>query len=470
MTRLPTIAAAAAALRAGDVTSVDLVEDCLDRIDRDAAELGAFAATDAESALLQARAADERIARGAAESLPPLLGIPLAIKDMIAVAGFPTRANSRVLAGGWGTGQDAPVAARLRRAGAVFIGKATTSEFAVGHPEAGPHGPIPRNPWNEDYSPAGSSSGTAIAVVAGFAFGGLGTDTGGSVRAPSAATGSTGLKPTFGRVPKNGVVPLGLSLDTVGPMAASAEDCALLLDTISGYDAGDPTSTRRVSPPAADGVGRDVAGMRIGVSRRFFFDHPALDPEIAAGVLGALDLLEGAGARPVGIELDNAELARDAYHITLVAEGFAVHRERLRERWEDYGPSARLTLARGALLGAADLVQAQRFRAAFALEVARAFEQCDVIVTPTAAQPAEPLDGLSVSSRLLTPNYTSAWNLTGLPAIAVPVGFTSAGLPMSMQIVGRPFAEDVVVRVADAFQRLTDWHLRRPARQAAGAA
>ncbi|GAA1653519.1 Asp-tRNA(Asn)/Glu-tRNA(Gln) amidotransferase GatCAB subunit A [Kribbella alba] len=455
-----TIKDAAAALRDGTLTSTALTQQILDRAVALNPALGAYVDITSEAALEQAGAADAALAAG--DDRGPLQGIPLAIKDIIAMKGAATTANSRVLAPGWGAGTDAPVVARLRDAGAVFVGKSTTSEFAIGLPDATKGFPVPHNPWNVEHTPAGSSSGTGIAVSAGLALGGLGTDTGGSVRSPAAVNGHTGLKVTFGRVPKSGVVPLGFSLDSIGPMARSAWDCAALLEVMAGYDPSDPNAAQQPVPAYTELLDGSVDGLRIALPMPYFFDHEQLDPQMHDAVIAAVKQLVGQGAVSTEVELAYAAEAKDANHIILVAEAYAYHRNNLVNRWSDYGVHTRPTLARGAFYTAGDVAQAERFRRQFSREVAKLFESHDVIITPTAAVPAERAAELSPSKRLSVVSYTGHWNLTGLPAVAVPVGFSTSGLPLSMQIVGKPFAEATVLKVADALQRISDWHLAIP--------
>jgi aspartyl-tRNA(Asn)/glutamyl-tRNA(Gln) amidotransferase subunit A len=455
-----TIADAAAALREGTTTSVAITADILEKAVSLNEALGTYVTITQDLALEQAAKADAAFAAG--NDAGPLQGIPLAIKDIIAMKGAPTTANSRVLDPGWGAGTDAPVVARLREAGSVFVGKSTTSEFAFGMPDASKGFPVPHNPWDVKRTPAGSSSGTGIAVAAGLALGGLGTDTGGSVRGPACVNGHTGLKVTFGRVPKSGVVPLGFSLDSVGPMARSAYDCALLLEVMAGYDASDPTAADVEVPKYSEFLDGNVAGLRIGLPVPYFFDHEALDPDVRDGVLTGVEKLVSLGAVSEEMALPYAAEAKEANHLILVAEAYAYHRNNLVNRWMDYGNLTRPNLARGAFYTAGDVAQANRFRSMWAGEVAKAFEKYDVLITPCAPSPAQLVEDMDPSHRLVQPMYTGHWNLTGLPAVAVPSGFTAGGLPLSMQIIGKPFAEATVLKVADAFQRVTGWHLMVP--------
>jgi len=455
-----TIRDAAAELRAGTVTAVALTTAVLDTITAQDPALGAYVTVTAEGALAAAAAADRDFAAGIDKH--PLQGIPLAVKDIIATKDAPTTANSRVLDPQWGAGTDAPVVARLREAGGVVVGKTTTSEFACGLPDPTKGFPIPRNPWNLEHTASGSSAGTGIAVAAGLALGGLGTDTGGSVRAPASVSGITGLKVTFGRVPKNGVVPLGYSLDSVGPMARSAYDCALLLEVIAGYDAGDPTAADVPVPQYTSLLDGDVTGLRIGVPREYFLDNPLLADEVRDGVLDGIAALQAMGAEVVDVTIPYAGPANDANNLTFLAEGYAYHRADLISRWTDYGKSTRDVLGRGALYTGADYVQAQRVRSVFRAEVAKVMDQVDVLITPLSLGPVPRADEMDMGLLFTGASFTGQWNLTGMPAVSVPCGMSANGLPLAFQVVGKPFAETTVLKVADAYQRGTDWHLRVP--------
>jgi aspartyl-tRNA(Asn)/glutamyl-tRNA(Gln) amidotransferase subunit A len=455
-----TIKSTAAALRDGRVSSAELTTAMLDRIEHLNPRLGAFIAVTGDEALAAARRADADLARGVDRG--PLQGIPLGVKDIIATADAPTTANSHILDRSWGAHWDAPVVERLRAAGAVLMGKTVTSEFACGSPDPENGFPMPTNPWNTEHSAAGSSSGTGIAVAAGLVLGGLGTDTGGSVRAPASVNGHTGLKVSFGRVPKYGCVPLGYSLDSIGPMARSAWDCAALLRVIAGHDPRDPTASRAPVPDYPAALSGDVRGLRIGVPTAYFFDAPELDPEVKAAVLAGIEVLRRAGAEVREVTIPHADVAKQANNLIWACEGFAYHRGDLVSRWELYGRYTRTMIARGALFNGPDYLQAQRVRSYFKKTVAAAMADLDVLVTPTSATPAEKIADMDMQRRLLGASFTGMWNLIGLPGLAVPCGFSSSGLPLSMQVVGKPFDEATVLRVGDAYQQLTDWHLRVP--------
>ncbi len=455
-----TITDAAVALRAGEITSLDLTSALLDRIDRLNGPLGAFVTVMTETALEAAAQADKAFGDGV--DAGPLQGIPVAVKDIIATKDAPTTANSRVLDPDFGKGVDAPVTARLRAAGSVIMGKSTTSEFALGMPDDTKGFPIPDNPWNFLHTAAGSSSGTGVAVAAGLVLGGLGTDTGGSVRFPAAVNGHTGLKVTFGRVPKSSVVPLGYSLDSIGPMARSAADCALLLQVMAGYDATDRFASKAAVSDYASMLTGDLAGLRIGLPMPYFFDSEELDPQVRDAVLAAAATLGAGGAALSDVVVPYAAEAKEANMITMLTEAYAYHRNNLVSRWTDYGAFTRPWFGRGAFYTGADYVQAQRIRTVFREGVAALLEEVDVLITPTMPTPAQRIDEMDMSKGMSRASFAGQWNLAGLPAVAVPCGFSESGLPLSFQVIGKPFAEGTILKVADAYQRVTDHHLQVP--------
>ncbi len=455
-----TIKDAAAALRAQEITSVQLTEALLGKIRALNPTLGAFITVTEDVARAAAAEADAKFAAGI--DAGPLQGIPFAAKDIIATKDAPTTANGLILDPAWGDGYDATVITKLRETGMVLLGKLVLNEFAIGMPDPDKPFPMPQNPWDLERSASGSSSGTGIAISAGLALGGLGTDTGGSTRGPSSFNGHTGMKQTFGRVSKFGCVPLGYSLDHINPMARSAYDCALMLQVMAGFDAKDPTTVDVAVPDYAAALSGDPRGMRIGLPMKYFFDHPDLDPEVRTAVLAAVKELEAAGAIIKEVDLPYGGEAKDANQIIMYGEAFAYHRPDLGSRYDVYGRYTAEVLTRGALIGASDYVQAQRFRSFFKAKVAEVMADLDVLITPTSPAPAPKRSEMSPEKQLAGPSFTGQWNLTGLPAMAVPVGFSSNRLPLSMQIVGKPFAEATVFKLGDAYQRLTDWHLAVP--------
>lgn len=467
MTHPLTIADAAAALRAKQITSVELTETALDRIGELNDSVGAFLFVNTEKALEMARRADEDFAAGIDRG--SLQGIPLGLKDILATEDAPTTAGSLVLDRNWGQGHDSVVAERLRAAGAILMGKLSTWEFATGQPAPDSTFPIPRNPWDLSRSPGGSSSGTGAAVASHMVFGGLGTDTGGSVRNPSAKNGITGLKPTFGLVPKWGCVPAGYSLDAIGPMARSALDCALMLNVIAGHDPRDATASSAPVDDYARDIEDGVKGLKVGVPTEYFYDHPKLEPEVKDATLGVVEMLRTLGAEIFEVKLPLAELASIANSVTGGCEGFAYHRIDIGSpKWNDYGPQTRMKIARGALYTGADYVQAQRFRSWFCREAAKVMAEVDVLVAPVTYEVSLLMEDADKGVYSDT-SPRSPFNLLGYPALAVPSGFASNGMPLSSQIVGAPFADATVLRAAHALQQATDWHTKVPPMVAASA-
>jgi aspartyl-tRNA(Asn)/glutamyl-tRNA(Gln) amidotransferase subunit A len=457
-----TIASAGSALRAGKTTSVELTQAAIDTADRLESYVGSFITRLNRSALEAAEVADSELAAG--RDRGPLHGIPLGVKDIIAVTGTRSTAQSLVLDPAWGEQGDAPVVTRLRESGAVIVGKTTTSEFAIGFPDPDKPFPIPRNPWDLSTWPGGSSSGTANGVAAGFFLGGLGSDSGGSIRIPASFTGITGLKPTYGRVPKAGVAPLGYTFDHVGPLARSARDNALLLQAIAGPHPADSTTSDVPVPDYVAGLTGDLRGVRIGVDRLTRVSGSVADPQLAPAIEAALAELAEAGAQLVDVEIPYYGQLTTATYVGFLAEAAAYHAPDLQNRWNDYGRFTRTQFGSAVFTTAADYVQIQRVRRVGQKAVAELFKDVDLVVTPTTSRPAirrdELAGGPSSGSRLRATIHTGVWNATGNPALALPIGFTEAGLPLSLQIAGRPFDEVLVLRAGDAFQQRTNWHLR----------
>jgi aspartyl-tRNA(Asn)/glutamyl-tRNA(Gln) amidotransferase subunit A len=334
-------------------------------------------------------------------------------------------------------------------------------EYAVGMPDPEKPFPIPHNPFSLAHWPGGSSSGTGSGVAAGLFLGGLGTDTGGSIRMPAAWCGISGLKQTFGRVPKSGMVPLGYSFDNVGPMTRSARDCAIMLAVLAGYDESDACS---VDAPVDDYVSAltgSVQGMRIGVDLSYL-DSPLCDSDNAALTRAAVEIFANAGAIIVDAPLPMRSEVTTATMSGLASEAFAYHMKDLQSRWSDYGAETRMAIGSAALITAADYVQMQRVRRTAVKAVAEMFTNIDVHLTPTALTGALRLDSQDFGGYIDVVN-TPYWNGVGNPAISIPMGMTSEGLPVGLQLAGRPFEESTVLRAADAFQQFTDHHLAEPA-------
>jgi len=424
--------------------------------------VAAFVAVDGEGALRAAEAADAAVARG--DRLGPLHGVPLAHKDMYYRAGELTECGSRVRAG-FRPDTTATVLKRLDDAGAITLGRLAMVEFAMG-----PHGYNEnlrqcRNPWRLDHVPCGSSSGSGVAVAARLAAGSLGSDTGGSVRCPASANGVVGLLPTWSRVSRHGAMPMSPSLDSVGPLARTAADCARLLGVIAGADPLDTTSSFRAVPDYAAGLSRPVAGVRVGIPENYFDE--GVGPEVAERVAAAVVELRGLGASIVRVTVPEAvQLAADLHPLMMKSEGAANHQATMRAAPERYSREVRQRLQAGYFIPAADYVQAQKVRGRLLRDFAEAvFARADVLLTPVLPRAAPTIaetmtaDGPSYLAMVvsLTRN-TKPVNFLGLPAISVPCGFTTAGLPTSFQLIGRPFAEALLLRLAHGYQSRTAWH------------
>ena len=464
-----TIATAAAALRNGSITSVGLTETLLARAHAANDALGAFTYLADETALAAAKQADANFAAGIDKG--PLQGIPLGIKDIIATEDAPTTANSNVMDPAWGQRPDATVMRKFRAAGAIMLGKLVLSEYACGWPDPTTGFPIPRNPWDLSRTPGGSSSGTGIAIAADLVIAGLGTDTGGSVRGPSAFCGISGIKQTFGLVSKDGCVPLGYSLDNIGPMAHTVEDCAIMLQLMAGYDPADPCTVNRPVADMLSPLDGSLEGVRIGVPTEHFFTTPSLEDEVKTSVLDAIKAMEVAGATVVEVTVPFAAEAQYVLWCTMGSEAFAYHEPDLKAKPEQYGKWTRRMLQTGVLYSGADFVQAQRFRSLIKAGSNALFRSAlgtdepgvDVLITPSRPSVAPLLEGYDPDVMLLGASFSGIWNVTGQPAMCIPSGFSAtSGMPISMQIVGRPFDEPTVFKVGDAYQRMTDWHLRAP--------
>lgn len=456
---------AAEQISSGALTPIDLVEACLARIDK-IADTNSFISVNADEARSVARATTELIAAG--YKIGPLHGIPIALKDNVAIAGQVTTAGSAILADHRPTA-DATVVQRLRSAGAILIGKTNMHEFAWGGTSANPHYGFVSNPWDGTRMPGGSSGGSGVAVATGACFGALGTDTGGSIRLPSSLNGITGLRPTIGRVSNSGVVPLAWTMDTVGPMARSARDCALLLSILAGHDTADPgSSPTGVGDYVAASLDHKVSGLRVGLIEDYSLTH--MQPAVHSAITAALDVLTVGGASLHDVQIADIDGNISAQLTVEAAEPSAYHQRYLRERPQDYGADVRLLLQAGELLPAVHYLQAQRYRALLREQMLNALEFVDIIVCPTLPFTATTLGETTVVIDEGKPEdmlsaimqFTGLPSLTGLPAVSVPCGFDSCGLPIGLQIIGRPFAEATLLHVAAAFQNLTDHHLARP--------
>jgi aspartyl-tRNA(Asn)/glutamyl-tRNA(Gln) amidotransferase subunit A len=443
---------------------VEITSAFLSRIDAVNGRLNAFVTVDAEGALAAAKAAEAEIQGGG--YLGPLHGVPVAYKDLYATAGMRTTGGSRVLEDNV-PDKDATVVARLRQGGAINLGKTNTHEFAYGPTnEVSLFGPV-KNPWNTDRVSGGSSGGSGSAVAAGLVPIASGSDTGGSIRIPAACCGLTGLKPTYGRVSRAGILPLCWTLDHAGPLARSALDAALFLEVIAGHDPRDDASSDRPVPNYGAELTGDVSGIRIGVPRALFFDRAA--DAVTGRVDEALAVLEGLGAKLVPVDIPYVDHAAAAAMAIYLAEATAYHDDTLDDRADLYSESVRTFLELGDQILAKDYIHAQRFRTLLGKEMSKVFENVDVLATPGTPITATPMgceiidiNGTddSVFGALL--RNTEPFNLSGLPAIVAPCGSDDDGMPVSLQIVGPAFQEGLVLNVIHGYQTATEWHRQRP--------
>jgi aspartyl-tRNA(Asn)/glutamyl-tRNA(Gln) amidotransferase subunit A len=446
-----TLAEMAQALRSGGTTAEALARLALRRIQAVDHRIDAFITVTPSRALADARLADGLLARGMDRG--PLHGIPIALKDIFDTAGIRTTCHSK-LREDHVPAEDSFVAARLAAAGAVLLGKLGTHEFAVGGPSHDLPFPPPRNPWNRDHVPGGSSSGAGAAIAAGMVRVAMGSDTGGSIRHPAAYCGVVGLKPTYGRISRRGVAALSWSMDHCGPMGRSVEDVAILLGAVAGHDSLDPGSA---DVPVGDyraELERGVAGLRLGVPRAWL--EQTAGP-VREGIERVLATLAEAGARVVDVDVPDLDHLSACGRVILAAEAFAAHAADLRARPGDYGRIAFTRLAAGAALTAEDLVQAQRLRGRLTEQMNRAFDQADALICPNVMIEAPRFDALPDAMAPGAPMQMIQFNVTGHPALAVPIGLGPGGLPIGLQVAGRGFDEAMVLRVGRAVEALSGW-------------
>jgi aspartyl-tRNA(Asn)/glutamyl-tRNA(Gln) amidotransferase subunit A len=448
-------------LRDGSLTSTALTRHHLDRIAALDGPLHGFNTVAAEAALAEAEAADRALAAG--EDKGPLHGIPYGVKDIYDTAGVLTSCQSH-LRKDHVPDRDCTAVARLRAGGAVLLGKNATIEFATGGPSDETFFPPARNPWNLDHVPGGSSSGSGASVAAGLCRMSMGSDTGGSIRGPASLCGTVGIKATYGRVSRRGVFPLSYTLDHCGPLAWTVEDAALALQVVAGHDPEDPASADVPVPDYTAGLDGGVDGLRIGFVRSFLGDRDDVDPAVATALDDAAAQLEALGAVVEDVALPPYDLFHAAGRTILLSECYAVHEQDLKTRPELYGRPTRERLMVGAFVRGSDYVQAQRVRRELAQIVERdVFARYDVLLAPSAIKPAGRFDAIPDGPLGPMPMMTIPFNVTGHPAMALCCGFTAEGLPLSMQLVGRPFDEATLFRAGRAYERATDWRARRPA-------
>ena len=452
------VAEAGGLIRGRDLSPVDLIQACLQRTDQLENRLNAFITVTGDEALRGAKAAAEEIAGG--KNRGPLQGIPVALKDIFAVAGVRLTAGSRILAENVAS-ENAEATARLKAAGAVIPGKLNLHEFAFGATGVNPHFGPARNPWDTERITGGSSSGSAAAVAGGECAAALGTDTGGSIRIPASLCGIVGLKPTYGRVSKRGVLPLSWSLDHVGPMTRTVEDAAIVLHAIAGHDPMDGSTVDEPVPDYVRSLEAGVRGLRIGMPKQFFFEN--VGAEVETAVRSAVALLEEMGAEVRDVDAPLISDIPGGVTAIMLPEALAYHHKWMAERPVDYGDDVRYRLELGSTFLAVYYVQAQRLRE-MAVETWRqeVFSRVDLIATPTTPITAPRIEEGDLSTTVNLIRFTNPLNFLGVPAISVPCGFTKEGLPVGLQLAGHWWAEETVLRAAHAYERATDWHERRP--------
>ena len=454
-----TIVDAATRIRTGALSPVDLVRECLDRIGRLDRDLHAFITVTADTALDQAREAERAIRDG--HWLGPLHGIPIAHKDIVCTAGVRTTAHSRLLLD-FVPSENATVYERLRAAGAISLGKTSLHEFAYGNPVPDEPFPAARNPWNLAHAPGSSSSGSGAAVAAGLCMGAVGTDTGGSIRHPAAVCGIVGMKPTYGRVSSFGVLPLASSLDHAGPMTRTVRDNAIMLQAMAGHDARDPTSVDRPVPDFNAAIGKDIRGLRIGVPRRFQASVPH-DSEVLDAFEAALGALRDLGVVLCDIEVDGLDDAETAGSVLLIREAWLHHRADLERAPGLYGASFRARVAPGATFTDAQLRTADETRTRLRRGYDAVFATgIDAIVSTARENPADTMASLYADTIGRRPATNRMYNMTGMPAVAMPMGFTRAGLPVGLQFAGPLWSEPLLYRIAAAYEDTNPWHERHP--------
>ena len=448
-----------AAYAARRLSPVELVRALLDRISAHDSQINAFIKVDAKAALDAARHAEKEILAGRARG--PLHGVPVGIKDIIDIAGLPTTCHSKLMLDNVAR-EDAPVISRLRAAGAIILGKLSLHEFAIGGPSFDLPFPPARNPWNVKHHPGGSSSGSGAALAAGLVPLALGTDTGGSIRNPAGTCGVVGLKPTYGVVSRRGVFPLSFTLDHIGPMARSVRDIALTLDAISGHDARDPGSAAVSCQGFGAELERGAHGLRVGFVRHFHETDMIADPEVAAALDEVARALKSDGAAVRDITLPPLHELAGVQRVIMQAESWAIHAAWLRKRPGDYAEASRRKLMCGAFLSARDYVHAQRHRTQMIDAVDAALRDVDVLLTANSMDPACRIDDAAAVARTYPRQARAPFNLTGHPALAMMCGVSKAGLPLSVQFVGRAHDEVTLLRGAAAYERATNWHAQRP--------
>ena len=453
-------------IKNGSVSPVELTQIALDRIAQLDPKLNSFLDVWQDESLASAAKAEQDIANG--DYIGPMHGIPIGLKDLIDVEGKTTTAGSKVLQSNVAT-SNATVTDRLNRAGAITVGKTNLVEFALGSAGVNPYTGDARNPWDTDKITGGSSSGSGAAVAGGLVYGALGSDTGGSIRMPASLCGLAGLKPTYGRVPRTGVLDLSWSKDHVGPMTRRTADCAHMLNVIAGHDPRDIASSTQHVPDFTAHLDKGLDGLRIGIPEHYFFDPDIVDPEVLSSINAAIELLAKNGAEIVPIPMEWVAQGRAINVIISVAEALAVHETLIAEHADDYTPAVRTRILTALNLSAVDYIRAQRARQAFSVQMADATKHVDVLATPsipvlahTIAECTVPAGEALAEKSHDIPLFTSIFDVTGEPSLSVLCGFDSTNMPIGLMVSGHAFDEVTVLRVGHAYEELTTWHHQRP--------
>ena len=453
-----TISEAAGLISRRELSPVELAQAHLERIQRLQPRLNSIITVTAEAALARARLLEDEIHTGKWRG--SLHGIPLALKDLYETAGVRTTHGSTFYAG-YVPDADACVVEKLNAAGTVLLGKTNMHEIALGVTNVNPHYGPARNPWDPQRVTGGSSGGSAAALAAGMCMASLGSDTGGSIRIPASLCGVVGLKPTYGRVSLRGVIPLSWNLDHAGPMARSVRDVAILLDAISGYDPDDPASADISTGDYLAQLDGGIRGWKVALASDEFFTRA--DEQVLAAIQAAAGVLAQLGAQVIPVEFPDGHTAALTNGNMVTSDAAAFHRQRLEDNPGGFGSDVLQRLQMGAARTSSEYALLRREQSRLRRLYERFFEDFDLLITPSTPVVAPPIEGPDAieQARLLT-RFTAPFNLTGLPALSLPCGFSADGLPIGMQIVGRPWAEAAVLRAAQAYEQASEWHLRRP--------
>jgi len=454
-----TIGEASGLIKDKKLSPVDLTKAYLDRIEAIDGKVKSYVTPLPESALQEARVAEADIQKGNYHG--PLHGVPIGLKDLYDTKGVRTTGQSKVFEHRVPE-EDATVVTKLEEAGTVLLGKLAMHEFALGGPKTSLFDQA-NNPWNLEHVTGGSSSGSGAAIAAGLAMGSLGSDTGGSIRGPAALCGIVGLKPTYGRVSRYGVLPLSWSLDHVGPMTWTVEDTALMLQVIAGHDPKDATSSHEPVPDYSAALQTDLKGIRVGVPRHYFFaDDVGLDEDTANAVEKGIQTLRELGATVQDIIIPSLSLSSIANTVIMISEANAYHEKNLKSQPQNFGEIARSRFILGGVFTSADYIQSQRARNKLKREFSEAFQTVDIMAMPVMSKPAAALKDFNPMGMMMSPSMMAPFNQTGIPAMSVPCGFSSAGLPIGMQIAAEAFNESAVIRAGHAYQKYVGWHKQRP--------